>query len=56
MLKRIWQYLTYSAYDRCGWLKMILDRRAFEYLDASEGIVDMVLSGICESFDIDPSQ
>lgn len=60
MPNRIWKYLTHNEYDRHGKLKMPSDRLpdmdAFSIVHTSPETVDMVLSGICESFDIDQSQ
>jgi hypothetical protein len=60
VLKPIWQYLSYNAYDRHGKLKMLRgrtsDRHAFDALGAPASTLEAVLSGICDSFDIDESQ
>ena len=60
MLKRIWNYLTYNAYDENGDLKLLhgrsIEKDAYKYLDVDYGLIEMVLDGICESFDIKPSQ
>ena len=60
ILKRIGLRLTYNAYDRSDHLKFLVgrasDEHAFDGSGISRDTIDMVLTGICESFDIDHSQ
>lgn len=57
MLSWLWRWLTYSAYDRQGMLRILLNRQpdpdAFRTVQASSAEVQRVLTIICEAFDID---
>jgi|GEM_PF-1156636 hypothetical protein len=60
MLKSFYRWLTYSAYDLRGNLRVLTERTndpsAFNHLSASEGDIRRALGIICESFFIKQNQ